>query len=520
MNQNIALTYDENGGFAQILERSARLFSRKTAIISKSQKVSYWELDNRAGRLAACLESLKLSENRKVAILMPNCQEFLEIVFACAKAGIPVAKINWRLSPREIIKLLKVNDVGLVFLRMKNITWKQDVLDELSDIAYIDMDTSTYYDLLAGQPEIISHRTIPKDQELMLIHTSGTSGTPKSVVYTHGNFLEQVSLCVRTMNFTSNIVFQMMAQLFHTVSIGAYMCMAVGGTLVLFDHFDPDAYMESIQKNKVTRISAIPTVVQMLMDHPDFDKYDLSSLKALSYSTSPMPPALLGQLMSKLRCDYYQTYGMTEMGSIVTVLGKDDHVRGSSRIYSVGQPMPGCAVKIVGDDGRICSVGDVGEIALKGPGLMKGYYKMPETTAMVVRDGWYYTNDMGYLDESGYLFLCGRKSEMIISGGENVYPNEVEDVIREMESDIGDCAVFGIPHAKWGEIVCACVVLRPGSTIGVEDIKAFCANKLAKYKIPKQIHIMDLLPRSITGKVVKKQLLEQCMGFTSHDSTS
>lgn len=517
MNQDVPL-FDENGGFAQILEHSALKYPDKTALIFYERRISYGQLNNRAGRLAALLRARGMEEGKRVALLMPNCPEFLEIVFACAKAGIPVVKINWRLSPREIQKLLEFNDTGLLFFRMSRSDWKQELLSSLGDLPYFDLDEADYEEVMEGQTEPLPHQGYHKDHVLMHLHTSGTSGVPKCVMYTHGGMLRQVALCASSVNFRHDVVFQIMAQLFHTVSIGAYMCFCVGGTLVFFERFDPLAYLDSIQNNRVNRINTVPTVVQVLLDCPEFDRYDLSTVREMSYATSPMPPALLDRLMEKLpSCDFYQSYGMTEMGSTVTVLDHLDHRdTGSQRMYSVGRAMPGCGVRIVDDADNAIPPGEMGEVTLRGPGLMKGYYKMPEATSEAIRDGWYYTGDIGHLDEDGYLFLHGRKNDMIISGGENVYPREVEDALLEFKQDVSQCAVFGVPHPLWGEQVTACVVLQKGSAATEESLREGCADRLAKFKIPKRIYLVDSLPQNAVGKIMRKTLREQYSGAASH----
>ena len=265
----------------------------------------------------------------------------------------------------------------------------------------------------------------------------------------------------------------------------------------------------SIEKHHVTRLSAIPTVLTALLNQPDFDRYDLSSIHTISYSTCPMPPELIKRALKHFNCGFQQSYGMTEMGSIVTMLTEEEHIKDNMRyLNSVGRPIEDHKVKIIADDGSECAPGETGEIVVTGPGMMKDYYKMPDETKEVMVDGWYHTRDMGYLDENGYLYISGRKSDMIISGGENIFPLEVENVLR-MREDIAEVCVLGVPDDYWGESVQAVVVLRPGSKLTPEEIRTFCRGKIAGYKIPKKVYIWEELPKNTTGKVCKAEVLKK-----------
>lgn len=277
----------------------------------------------------------------------------------------------------------------------------------------------------------------------------------------------------------------------------------------MFPKFSPQEYLKSIEKNQVTRLSAISTVLTALLNQSNIDSYDLSSIRTISYSTCPMPPELIKRALKYFNCGFQQSYGMTEMGSIVTMLTEEEHLKDNMRyLNSVGRPIEGHKVKILADDGSDCAPGETGEIVVTGPGMMKDYYKMPDKTKEVMVDGWYHTRDMGYLDESGYLYISGRKSDMIISGGENIFPLEVENVLRTNE-EIVEVSVLGVPDEYWGESVQAVVVLRLDSKLTPEEICTFCRGKIAGYKIPKKVYIWKKLPKNTTDKVCKIEVLKK-----------
>lgn len=509
-------------GFGQLLDAPMKNRPEHLAVISDGVRLTYAQLGEKVGRLAAALERDGVKAGDPVAVISRNCAEYLIIELALFRLGAVSVKINWRFSPEEIRYLIDLNGVRLVFVRYERWEWALRVrqIYEGKGIRFIALNPerggpSPFERYLDQAPpaSAFTPRQIAPEAPLFRIHTSGTTGKPKCVVHTHGDFMRELCCCVEAMRFTQDSVYQMVSQLFHIACIGAYIHLALGGTVVLLSRFEIKEYLTSIEREKVTGIGVLPVVLKRLLDFPELDQYDLSSLNRINYSTCPMPPALLERAIGRLgnTCAFYQSYGMTEMSSIVTVLNAEDHFSdGGAHLGSVGRPIPGVSIRIEREDGTEAAPGECGEILLKGPGQMQGYYHAaPGQNEAALKNGWYHSKDMGYLDRQGYLYICGRKDDMIISGGENIYPKEVVDVLMRLMSDIAEAAVYGVPDQTWGEQVCASVVLLPGSRLTEKDLAAFCRANMPHYKVPKRFEIVDELPKNATGKVLIGELIQR-----------
>lgn len=491
--------------FISIFKKAMEKYPDKPAIIMEDKTRTYREIYEHGRKIAGHLERSGIKKGDPVAIISNNHADYVETVLGCVMAGTIVVKLNWRFAAPELHYLLFFNHVKYIFFRSQDEKIRRE-MGELTASLCPSLDMDIMEELLENAEPIGQFADLKDGDVLMHLHTSGTTGFPKVVRYGNGEFLRELESCVGSLCFDEETIYQMMSQMFHSASMGTYACLACGGTVVVFRRFDPVKYLESAEKHKVTRLSAIPTVLTALLNHPDLEKYDLSSIRMISYSTCPMPPELILRAREKFHCEFQESYGMTEMSSIVTILSTEDHFRDNMRyLDSVGKPIAGHQVRIVDENGQECETGQVGEICVRGPGMMVDYYRLPEETAEVVIDGWYHTRDVGYLDEEGYLYVRGRKNDMIISGGENIFPMEVENVLR-MNQDISEACVMGIRDDYWGEAVHACVVLKqPGSMTG-QDIRDFCRGRIAGYKIPKQVHICKVFPRTATGKVMKAEL--------------
>lgn len=512
------LLFRENTGFGQFIDRAAALYPDRTAVVSGDVRLTYRELTEQAARFALALREDGVRPGDPVAVISRNCAEFLVAELAILKLGAVVVKVNWRFSPDEIQYVFELNQIHYAVARYERKDWAHTVWER-------HHDTVTFYLLNPGHdgrsnfekaldrfPDASDFIPQPVDPDAPAIraHTSGTTGKPKCVLHTHARLLEEMRSCLSVLAFSPGDVYQVVSQLFHISSIGTYMTLAVGGTVVLMSRFEVREYVESLEREKVTGIGIIPVVLKRLLEYPELGRYDLSHLKFLNYSTCPMPPALLAEAMDKLHCEFYQPYGMTEMASILTILPPEDHHGGGRRLLSVGRPIPGVRVRIEGPDHTPCSTGETGEIVVQGPGQMLGYYRAdPGVNEKALRDGWYHTGDMGCLDEDGYLYVSGRKDDMIISGGENIYPNEVMDVIMELTDDVAEAAVYGVPDEVWGERIKASVVLLPGSALTPEKLRAYCVANMPRYKVPKEIEFLPELPKNPTGKVLIQKLKDR-----------
>lgn len=500
----------------QIIDRAVAYCPDHLAIVSGDTRLTYREFSEQVSRFALVLQKDGVKPGDPVAIISRNCAEFLVAEFAVLKLGAVPVKINWRFAPDELIYLLEFNQIHHAVVRYERRDWGIQVYEKTRDhvqfylINQDESGISPFHAMISSAPpaEQFVPRAVDPCAPALRVHTSGTTGKAKCVVHTHDAILQQLRNCLSVLAFEPGVVFQMTSQLFHIACVGAYLTFAVGGTLVLMSRFEATEYLTVFDRESSTGISVIPVVLKRLLEFPELKNYDLSHLKFLNYSTCPMSKALLEEAIGKLHCDFYQSYGMTEMASIVTVLRPEDHFSDHGRhLSSVGKPIPGVEVRIVRPDGTLCSPGEPGEIVVRGPGQMQGYLTNdPTLNEQVLVNGWYHTRDIGWLDTDGFLYLQGRKDDMIISGGENIYPMEVTNVIMQLIDDVAEAVVYGIPDPEWGERLKASVVLLPGSHLTAEEIKTYCLEHMPHYKAPKEVELLPELPKNSTGKVLIREL--------------
>jgi len=503
--------FQKNTGVAQILDDVFARCPEREAIVFGDWRITYSELETLINKTAHYLRSLGIKKGDHVALISRNCPEFMIADLAILRLGAISVKFNWRLSPDEMEYLLDLSNVVCAFYKAEKPEWGKELTEYYGDkIKFISLENvegrSVLYTLLADQPDTKIEVEVDSNDVAMHMHTSGTTGRPKCVVYSAGRYLAEIESMLSCLEFPDGQIYQFISQLFHSASIGAYLVLATGGKLILMSQFEVEEYVESLVREKVNAIGVIPLVLKGILDEAEAKQYPLEDLHVINYSTCPISPDLLDRAMSMLNCRFYQSYGMTEMSSVVTALLAEDHfVDEGSHLRSVGRPIPGAAVKIVREDNTLCDTGEVGEILVKGNGMMVEYYKNPELTEKVFDGGWYHTKDMGYLDDKGYLYVCGRKDALIISGGENIYPEEVINILLKMP-EIEEAAVYGVPDEKWGERVKASVVLAPGAHVTAEEIDTFCRQYSSSYRLPKEIEFLPELPKNSTGKVLVNEL--------------
>ena len=480
------------------LGRASRYYPERTALVLGGTRVTFRELHDRVARIAAALSRLGLGAGDRLAVLLPNGPEYIELVYACSWLGGIVVPINTRLSAVEIDRVLAdASPHGLV--RHSSLPtptartpWEL-VLDQQSYEVRDDSHPSAFYD-----PEAI----------LALIYTSGTTGRPKGVMLTHANVFANVHNFNYWMRYREGGVYLHAAPIFHIADFPAmFAAPAFGACQVTIPKFSPQTFCETVERERVSHTVLVPTMINLLTQFSAAKKYDLSSLEVLAYGGSPVAPELIHRTKSLLpNLKLVQVYGLSETG-FLTGLQNEEHT--DDRLLSCGRPCPGIDLQVVDESGGQVEAGHHGELVVRGANVMRGYWNNPEETAIAFRDGLFRTGDIGYQDAPGYFYILDRLKDMIVTGGENVYSGEVEAVIYAHPA-ILEVAVFGIPDPQWGELVMACVVLKPGNTLTIDDLIAHCRRMLANYKIPRRIEFSETeLPKSGSGKVLKRILRER-----------
>lgn len=476
------------------------------------RSVTYEQFHRRVCRAANALLMLGAGYQERVAVIGPNSVSYAEVIFACAKSGRIVDLINWRLSHEKICRILAESDAKVVVISMscaKTLDYLQEHLPRQVKYVLLDGENGaalSYEQLLAAQKDTFQDKSCSGDEIVFQLYTSGTTGREKGVMITHENVLLKCLLLQRELPYEPDDIVLGILPFFHVAVIGLLSTICAGCTYV-FGAPVPEAIAAAIAKEKVTRVTLVPSILGQVVRYLEQNPMDVSSIKIIGYGAAPMTPELL-RCKKVFNCKFTQGYGMTETMSSITVLLPEHH-SDERNLCTVGKPLMGTHIRIVDVDGKPCSAGDVGEIVVHQPTLMKGYYNRPELTEQAIRDGWYYTGDIGFLDEKGFLHLLDRRSSMVISGGENIFPKEVEDcILKYLPDRISELAVIGVPDQTWGEVLMLAVVVEKGACLTEEDIYDVCRAHLDSFKKPRHIYFMDHIPRNEAGKVARQKLLE------------
>jgi acyl-CoA synthetase (AMP-forming)/AMP-acid ligase II len=499
-----------------IIVRNARHHPRRDAIIFEGRRVSHAEFSARAFRLAQALLARGLRAQERIAVLAPNCPEYLEIFGACESANLVVVNMNWRLSAHELIDICRdCEPAALIFHEQFN-DLAGALLAAVSTfrfslaIGVAHHGADTYEAFSVGLPAVPPEVPIDASDIAYLIYTSGTTGRPKGVMLSHAAIVESARCISHEGGARATDVMLIVMPLFHIGGRIEQLAFAIlGATIVLHANFDPAAILRSIETEHVTSAHLAPIMVQRLLDHPALPSTDLSRMRCIHYASAPMPVPILRRAIAAFGPILTQIYGMTEciVASLLTpaqhaLEGAEAEIQ---RLASAGQAFLGCRIRVVRPDGSDAATGEIGEILVRGPGIMSGYWNNTSATMTTLRDGWMYTGDVGYLDADNFVFVVDRKKDMIISGGENIYSWEVEEVLRTHPS-VAEVAVIGVPDAEWGESVKAFVVRRSGANGSADELINHCRSLIASYKKPRSVEFVDVLPRLFNGKIDKKAL--------------
>jgi long-chain acyl-CoA synthetase len=506
------------GLWGDVIVRNAAFYPDREAFICADHRVTFKQYNERVNRLINGLKDRGLKNGDTIGVLSWNCLEYAEVFGAAGKAGFLLAPINARASTKEIEYLINDSGARLIFVckELANVIVSlKSKLPKVEHLISFEKTTGLEdYNLIqlqypASEPDF---QPIDDDNPLLLIYTSGTTGVPKGALYTQRLWREDTISHSIEMPIEPEDKGLLMMPYFHIAGAVWHSAFFYQGACnVITKDFNPRETLEIIQREKITNISLVPTHIAALLSLPDFSKYDTSSLKRVKYVGSPIPVELLKRAIQTWGPIFIQGYGQTESGPIVTFLKEKEHdvlykpAAEQKRLLSCGRPALDVQVRIVDDKGVDVPIGEKGEIIVRSRHIMKEYWNKPEETSKTIVDGWLHTRDVGRYDEEGFIYIIDRKNDMIISGGENIYPREVEDVLCQHPAVL-ECAVIGVPDPKWVEAIHAVVVLKRDSTISPDDLIDFCKKNVARYKAPKSIEIVLELPKSATGKILKKEL--------------
>ncbi|NIS82430.1 MAG: long-chain-fatty-acid--CoA ligase [Anaerolineales bacterium] len=507
------------GTFADIVYRNAILYPDSEAFVYGSEKVSFNDFNERVNRLIHGLHALGLQKGDVIGILSWNQLEYPEVFGAAMKGGFVLAHFNPRLHAEELIHVINDSEPRVLFLGLELVETIDGILEQLPRTEYFlsfgdaGRRVKAYKEMVEGQPIKEPESVVTEEDPLTIFYTSGTTGIPRGAIYKHRQKMENTCMKALDIGVEFGNRHLVVLPMFH---IGGdshiWPFFLKGGCNVIMPvPFDLADALKAIQEERITDIHIVPTQLVALLNLPDINKYDYRCLKRIWYAASPMPTEILKQGLSVFGPKFIQGYGLTESGPDVTVLGKENHhhveesTEAQSVLASCGRPCIGVHVRIVDDSGRDVEVGKIGEIVVQSKRTMTGYYQRPAETKEAIRDGWLYTGDLGYYDEKGYIYIADRKKDMIITGGENVYPIEVENVLYRHPA-VKEVAVIGVPDPYWIERVHALVVLKEDVQISEEDIIDFCKEHIAKYKTPKTVEFVDDLPKNPQGKILKREI--------------
>ena len=509
------------------LNIASTICPNKNLIVFGGQRWTFAQTSERVNRLANALSQLGVEKGDRIGMLEVNCNQYIETYFASAKLGAIFVPLNFRAKKEELNYMISNAEAKVLVVGSRYADMVNQMMPDLTTIKECigvsrDYGGGVFYEDLVGSSsadEVINE--VEGEEITVLMYTAGTTGRPKGVPLSHNGFVSYVLENVEPANPEIEEKNLLTVPMYHVAGIQAMMAAVYGGrTLVLMKQFEVEEWMKAVEKERVTRAMLVPTMLKWVIDHPEFEHYDLTSLKVITYGAAPMPFEVIKKAIEVLPwVRFINAFGQTETASTITVLGPEDHIIEGTEdekekklkrlTSSIGRPLSDVEIKIVDEDGNTLAVSEVGEIWAKGPRVMSGYWKDEERSSQAITDdGWLRTGDRGWMDEEGYIYLAGRGDDMIIRGGENISPEEVEDVLYA-HPRIEEAAVIGVPDPEWGQVPIAIVVLKKGEGATSEEIIDFTRSRLAGFKRPRSVIFIEALPRNQMGKILKKELREQ-----------
>jgi acyl-CoA synthetase (AMP-forming)/AMP-acid ligase II len=508
------------GTFADVIYRNALLHPEDEAFIYRTERITFDQYNSRVNRLVNALEALGIQKGAVIGVVSWNCLEYADVWGAAMKGGFIISPFNPRAHANELEYLVNYSEAQILFVGPELVETIDSIRSRLPRVKnYISFEGAadgmiTHQDLLADHSPQEPKPRVDRDDPFLIFYTSGTTGVPRGALYTQHRKLENTRIKALELGVAPGDRHLMILPMFH---IGGdshvWPLFYVGGCSVISEHraFNPDTALAFIEQENITDLQIVPTQLVAMLEQSDFESYDLSSLKRIWYAASPMPAELLRKGLKVFGPVFAQGYGQTESGPQIAFLPRKAHqvldrsIEEQKVLTSCGQPSFGVHVRIVDENNNDVEPGVIGEIIAQSDSIMVEYWRKPKETAEAIVDGWLHTGDLAYYDETGFIYIVDRKKDMIITGGENVYPREVEEVLYRHPA-VAETAVIGVPDPKWVERVHAAIVLKKNGTATEKEIIAFCKKHMASYKAPKSVDFLDELPKSPQGKILKREI--------------
>jgi len=499
-----------NGNLAALLESNAVRFPDSPGIIFEGNKITYKELDTKASQIAYALQKAGVAKGDRVAIHLPNCPEFIITYFGILKTGATVIPVNVMLKQQEIEYLLSDSGSKILFtlseflIEAAPATKKIQGFKETIVVGHKGGDGTPFETLFGNsQPPLRAVDVDAAEDLAVIFYTSGTTGRPKGAMLTHGNMVSNAFATAEMYKYCHEDTIISAMPMFHAAGQTNVMTAAFsqGAAVVLLPRFAPEKVFDALMAERATVFIGVPTMYFQILFHPQAERFAENNLRLCLVGAASMPEKVLNEFAEKFKVVISEGYGLSEAAPVVS----HNPIDGVKKALSIGVPIPGVEMKIFDDNDAELPLGQIGELVIRGPNVMKGYLNQPEATAEALRNGWLHTGDMAYRDDDNYFFIVDRKKEMILTGGFNIYPREVEEVLFT-HPKIGEAAVVGISDMEKGEKATAFVVLKDGQTATSEEILEFCRARMAAYKAPREVKFIDRLPRNAAGKVLKRVL--------------
>jgi acyl-CoA synthetase (AMP-forming)/AMP-acid ligase II len=503
-----------------ILELNALKGPDRLALVVGERSFSYAEMRDRCRRLESALRGLT-APGERVAILAENIVEYVDAYYGVPSAGLALVLLNYRLNPHELAWIINDSDATVLIVESSYLDAVLEVREEWPKVRHVIVVADTpseapgvidYNELVGSADATASGPGPDEDDVAWQLYTSGTTGRPKGAMLTHRNLVTAMLNAIIAYGVKAEDRAMLCFPMCHVSGYLVTQNHLAGASMVLMRSYSPETFMQLVEKHQINSTGLAPTMMTTLLRHPRIDDYDLSSLESIGYGAAAMPVEVLKAAIDRFGPVVWSGFGMTELGGNVLTHPISAHLRAvqgeEHLLASCGLPMTLAAVRVVDDDMRELPPGEVGEIVIQGEQLLQGYANLPEATEEAFRGGWFHTGDMARRDEEGFFYIVDRMKDMIITGGENVYSREVEEVLYAHPA-VADAAVIGLPDQTWGERVTAVVTLRPGAQAGAGDIISSCRQRLAGFKTPKQVVFVDELPKTVSGKILKRELRDR-----------